>query len=249
MPDAVFAHPRLAALYDALDGDRSDLDPYLALVAARGARRVLDVGCGTGTLACLLAARGVEVVGVDPAGASLAVARGKPCAERVRWVEGGLAAAPPGPFDLVAMTGNVAQVFTSDEAWRAVLAGARDRLAPGGALAFETRRPERRAWEGWTRAATFRRAGLPGDLAETWTDLVAVELPLVTFAHHFAFADGTALVSTSTLRFRSLDEVRADLAAAGCTSVTVGDAPDRPGLEHVLVAEWATSGAESARRP
>ncbi len=42
-----------------------------------GTVSVLDVGCGTGTLACLLAARGLEVVAVDPA-ASLAVARRKP---------------------------------------------------------------------------------------------------------------------------------------------------------------------------
>jgi len=34
--------------------------------------------------ALLLAERGVEVVGVDPAGASLDVARGKPGADRVR---------------------------------------------------------------------------------------------------------------------------------------------------------------------
>jgi SAM-dependent methyltransferase len=29
---------------------------------------VLDVGCGTGTLACLLAQRGIEVVGTRPGG-------------------------------------------------------------------------------------------------------------------------------------------------------------------------------------
>ena len=29
MPDALFADPRLARLYDAVDDDRSDLDAYL----------------------------------------------------------------------------------------------------------------------------------------------------------------------------------------------------------------------------
>ncbi len=74
----VFEHPRLAAIYDALDADRSDLGVYLGIAEELGARRVLDVGCGTGTFAILLADRGFEVTGVDPALASLDVARAKP---------------------------------------------------------------------------------------------------------------------------------------------------------------------------
>lgn len=86
--DEEFGHPRLAAVYDDLDPDRSDLDAYVDLVAELGARRALDVGCGTGTLALVLAERGLDVVALDPAGASLAVARAKPGAERVRWIDG-----------------------------------------------------------------------------------------------------------------------------------------------------------------
>ena len=43
---------------------------YAAIVAELGARLVLDVGCVTGTFALVLAGRGVDVVAVDPAGAS-----------------------------------------------------------------------------------------------------------------------------------------------------------------------------------
>ena len=78
MADPVFEDPRLAEVYDPLDPDRSDLDAYVAMVDE----------FGTGTLACLLARRGLDVTAVDPAGASLAVAGTKPGADRVRWVHG-----------------------------------------------------------------------------------------------------------------------------------------------------------------
>src|SRR5690349_3647456 len=78
MPDPVFSHPRLAAIHDPLDPDRGDLDAYLRLAERLGARRVLDIGCGTGVFALLLADRGIEVVAVDPARASVDVARAKP---------------------------------------------------------------------------------------------------------------------------------------------------------------------------
>ena len=84
MPDPTFAVPRLAAIYDAVDDDRTDLDAYVAIVEELAATVVLDIGCGTGTLACRLPRRGRDVIAVDPAAASLAVAEHKPGAEHVR---------------------------------------------------------------------------------------------------------------------------------------------------------------------
>jgi SAM-dependent methyltransferase len=75
VPDAIFAHPRLAPVYDAFDGPRHDLPAYLGIADDLGAERVLDAGCGTGSLAILLADTGPDVIAADPAAASLDVAK------------------------------------------------------------------------------------------------------------------------------------------------------------------------------
>lgn len=236
--DECYGHPRLAAVYDPLDPDRGDLDAYLGMAEEFGARRVLDIGCGTGVFALLLADRGIEVVGVDPAGASLDVARNKPGAARVRWIEDDATALPPLEADLATMTANVAQAVAGPGAWHGTLRGAHAALRPGGRLVFETRDPARRAWEGWTREESYRRADVPGvGTVESWHRVTAVDGPLVTFRTTYVFAaDGAVLTSDSTLRFREREEVEADLAGHGFAVEEVRDAHDRPGREFVFVA-------------
>lgn len=238
MPDAHFAHPRLAAIYDGLDPDRRDLDVYRAVVAEVGARSVLDVGCGTGTLALSLAAAGVDVWGVDPAAASLAVARAKPGADKVHWLRGDAGTLPPLQVELALMTGNVAQAIVEPADWATALQGVHAALRPGGRLVFETRDPAAHGWAGWTRDRTYRVVDLPGvGPLENWVELTDVALPLISFRTTFVFgADGAVLTSDSTLRFRERDEVVADLSAAGFVLDEVRDAPDRPGLEFVFFA-------------
>jgi SAM-dependent methyltransferase len=240
--DAIFEERRLAQIYDPLDPDRSDLGAYIALADEFGARTVLDIGCGTGTLACLLAGRGIEVIAVDPAAASLEVARGKPGAGQVRWVHGDATMLPPLQADLATMTGNVAQVFLTDDEWASVLCCVRAALRPGGRLAFETRDPARQAWRSWTRDRSHTRTQTSAaGTVESWTEVTEVRGDLVSFRQTFVFAaDGAILTSDSTLRFRNRDEVAASLLAAGFEVPEVRDAPDRPGLELVFVAARAS---------
>jgi ubiquinone/menaquinone biosynthesis C-methylase UbiE len=241
--DAHFSERRLAEVYDPLDPDRSDLDAYVAMVDEFGAHSVLDIGCGTGTLACLLARRGLTATAVDPAAASLAVARTKPGADRVRWVHGYATDLPPLQVDLATMTGNVAQVFLTDAAWAATLGAAHAVLGPGGRLAFETRDPAAKAWLEWNRERSYQRTVVPEvGAVQAWHELLDVRGDLVSFRSTVVFeSDGAVLTSESTLRFRHRDEVIASLAAAGFVVDEVRQAPDRPGRELVFIARRASS--------
>lgn len=246
MADPIFDHPRLARVYDALEGERADLDTYVDVAAAIGARTVLDVGCGTGNLACRLATAGLAVVGVDPARASVDVARGKPGADAVGWIVGtapdvAADAAYRHRFDLATMTANVAQVFVDDADWAATLQAVRRCLRPGGLLAFETRNPADRAWERWTEEASRHvvDAG-PEGLVEDWVEVTRVEGEVVTFESPTVFhADGERLESTSTLRFRGEEDLRTSLSAAGFHDVEVVDLPYAPGRGWLVRARTA----------
>lgn len=238
MADVLFEHSRLTAIYDTLERDRSDLDVYVAIAEELGARRVLDVGSGTGTFGLLLANRGRQVTGVDPANGSLDVARGKPGSELVSWVRGDATALPPLHVDLATMTGNVAQAIVDAVDWDGTLRGIHDALRHGGHLVFETRDPAYRAWREWTRAASHRIPEIQGiGAVESWVEVIDVSGPLVTFRGTYLFAsDGQVLTSDSTLRFRERDEVEVALVAHDYMVKEVRGAPDRPGREFVFFA-------------
>ena len=237
MPDAIFEHPRLAQIYDAFEDHRADLDVYVGIVDELRAHRVLDVGCGTGTFALKLAERGLEVTGVDPAEASLDVARAKPGAERVRWIHGDATALPALEADLATMTANVAQAIVAPADWNATLQGVHDALRAGGRFVFESRDPSFRAWREWNRHASYQTKIIDGvGKLEHWYELIDVSLPLVSFRGTWIFPGGEVLTSDSTLRFRERDEIEIALLEHGFAVDEVRGAPDRPGREFVFIA-------------
>jgi hypothetical protein len=152
-------------------------------------------------------------------------------------MEGTAADLPPLAVEVALMTGNVAQVFLDDSGWAATLAHIRSALQPDGRLVFETRDPDRRAWEEWTTDRTRSVVDIAGvGRVESSVELVDVSLPLVSFRWTFRFhADGAALTSDSTLRFRGKDELVESLHVAGYVVNAIRDAPDRPGREFAFV--------------
>jgi SAM-dependent methyltransferase len=120
----------------------------------------------------------MEVTGLDPAKASLDVARAKPGAEQVRWIHGDASALSGLHADLATMTGNVAQAVVEPTDWAATLRGVYDALRPGAYLVFESRDPAYRGWREWNRADSYTVTEISGvGAVESWVELTEVALP------------------------------------------------------------------------
>jgi SAM-dependent methyltransferase len=214
MADDHFDDAYLASLYDRLSVDRGDEPFYLHLIAS--AERVLDVGCGTGSLlhGARVAGHRGRLVGLDPAPGMLAQARRHP---DVEWVQGYLPEAGfAAEFDLVFMTGHAFQVLVSDDDIRALLAAVRGALVPGGRFAFETRNPLHRAWESWTPDDVTEVADDEGTAIRVWHEVEKVDGQHITFTTTYAGPPGREpRISRSTLRFVPAETVDHLLDEAG----------------------------------
>jgi SAM-dependent methyltransferase len=204
------------AAYDELNPAGDDYRFYAALAASAGVSRAVDLGCGTGTLARMLASGGAVVTGVDPDPDMLRVARAKDPDGRVDWRLGHSGAIKPGSAELAVMSGHVAQVFTEDDAWLAALRDLHRALVPGGLLAFESRNPAARKWEAWTRELTLRTVKTPEGAVEFWHETAEVDLPLVSYDTLTRnLRTGQATVTRDVLAFRDEPALRVTLEHAG----------------------------------
>jgi SAM-dependent methyltransferase len=107
-------------------------------LASRGIDRglVVDLGCGSGILAELLAARGFEILGVDLSAAAVALARQRVPRGQFR-VESLLTTPLPRCVAVAAVGECVNYLFDAGHSWdgvRQMLARAFEALVPGGVL-------------------------------------------------------------------------------------------------------------------
>ncbi|MFA9432166.1 class I SAM-dependent methyltransferase [Egicoccus sp. AB-alg2] len=211
----------LVALYDLDNPGGGDHDFYRALADTLDARRIVDLGCGTGLLTRRLAKAGRSVTGIDPSPTMLDWARRQPGAEAVTWLEGDATSIlPSGDVDLVLCTGN-AIMHLDGPALTIATRRIHDGLRPGGVVSFETRNPTAREWEEWTREATYDERHTHLGMLTEWVEVTDVTGGRVTFDAHNVFPDGDDRVYTSVLHFRDADAIRAALHDAGFDRVEI----------------------------
>ena len=156
------------------------------------------------------------MIGVDPAPAMLNVARSRPFGDRVQWIEGDASLVGDVGADLAIMTGHVAQFFLADDEWHANLVALHRALRPGGVLAFESRNPDAREWERWTRDRTRSVDDPEAGRIDTKSVFLHIEDDVVTYKIDYFFAaTGELVVAPGRLRFRTRADLTRTLADAG----------------------------------
>jgi SAM-dependent methyltransferase len=253
MEHGEFRDPRLVTGYDVECPWSREDDFFLSVLAEEPAPRVLDLGCGTGRLTIAMAAAGHRVTGVDPAWPSLELARRKPGAEAVTWLEGSTGVLPEHAFDAAFMTSHVAQFFVADDEWAVALRDLRRALVPGGRLVFDSRDPADRRWETWNPVDSRHENALPdGTRYTTWVEVTSVVDGAVRFVHRYAFSDGDERAATATLRFRTEPELRSSLGEAGFAVERIyggwnRDPVGHPDGEFLVVARAPSSRPRTSR--
>lgn len=215
--DALYHDPRLVEVYDAVNSSRKDFNFYLQELP-RAPAAILDIGCGTGTLALELANRGYEVTAVDPAPQMIARAMKKDTDGLVDWVTGFASdLASDLRFDAAVMTGHAFQCLLDEPQVSALFEVVEQRLNAVGSFWFETRNRAAKPWLRWTPEHARPPVSLGnGKTVRVVQQVLEITDEYVTFEERYHFSDsGSTAPSQSTLRFLELDEIETIAVKSG----------------------------------
>jgi 2-polyprenyl-3-methyl-5-hydroxy-6-metoxy-1,4-benzoquinol methylase len=113
----------------------------IALLRERGlasGASILDAGCGTGSLALMLAHEGYRMTGVDLSPEMIARARVKDAADEVDWRIGDITSLDLGAtYDAVVSVADTFNHLESLDAWEAALRSLNAHLRPGGLVCID----------------------------------------------------------------------------------------------------------------
>jgi ubiquinone/menaquinone biosynthesis C-methylase UbiE len=228
MPTAeVFEEEFFASLYDSLN-PWSVSDDFYVDRAVEAGDPVLDLGCGTGMLACGIASRGLSVTAVDPAEAMLRCARSRVGGAKVNWIESdGQSLRLAQRFSFIYMTGHAFQQLLTDDDAFALLRAAAAHLNPGGRFVLETRNPAAQAWLLWTPEHSRRTIQSPqhGWISFFHDAQAEPANGIVTIREHYHLLDkGVRRVGHNRIRFIDQKHLADLLAKAGlATTAWYGD--------------------------
>jgi SAM-dependent methyltransferase len=205
-----FFGERVASVYDertAAMFDPAVVGPVVDLLAElAGEGRALEFGIGTGRVAQPLAARGVDVVGVDSSRAMVERLRAKPGGGDVEVAIGDFARTRvEGEFTLVYLVFNTIFNLVTQDDQVACFENAAAHLVPGGCFVIETGVPDLQSLPVGQTIVPFRAA--PDGISFDVYDVVTQRFS----SQHYVFEDGR--VEAFPVEFRYAWPAELDLMA------------------------------------
>jgi SAM-dependent methyltransferase len=197
--DGYFGEP-VAATYDETSDrmfDPAVVGPtvdFLAELAGDG--RALELGIGTGRIALPLAARGIEVHGIDLSRAMVDRLRAKPGGEELGVTIGDFASAKvDGTFRLAYLVFNTIMNLTTQAAQVACFRNVSAHLEPGGRFVIETVVPDLQRLPPGEKYVVFDASGSHWGIDEY--DVAKQGL----ISHHFEMRGGEVKISSGPFRY------------------------------------------------
>jgi len=221
---AQFNNPLIVNTYNTNNPIDEYKDFILNFASDIGAKVIVDVGCGTGLLSCVLAEHGFTLIGVEPAKPMLEIAKKSHCSGEVEWINGLAKDLTNHQADMVIMTGHVAQFHLTDKAWNRAIDGIYRALKTGGYLVFESRNPNIRFWEPGKAQASWQSSKenpfitndkVYGEV-RSWIEFVSFESNTLEYKLHYYFVEqNEKVISHDILRFRTKEELSKSLKKKG----------------------------------
>jgi SAM-dependent methyltransferase len=173
------------------------LDPTVdRLVELAGSGRALEFAIGTGRVALPLAARGVEVHGLELSNAMVQQLRAKPGGDAIPVTIGDMSVAQAGgPFALAYLVFNTIGNLTTQEAQVACFQNAAAHLVPGGRFVIEVGVPEIRRLAPGERYVVFDASPTHWGIDEY--DVLNQGL----VSHHFELVEGQWRLGSTPFRY------------------------------------------------
>ena len=215
--DRLYQDPQLAEFYD-LENTWGQ-DDACCRSLAQNAASVLDLGCGTGRLAAVLAVDGRVVVGVDPNRPMLDIARSKTTGGLASWIVGDARDLNlDRSFELVLLTGHAFQVFRTRDDQLAVLKTIARHLSPKGRFIFDMRNPFAKEWLEWGTQDSIRFLAHPklGEVKAWNTAVYDQDTGNVTYdTNYLVTSTGQLFSAQSVIQFTPQPAVAAMMANCG----------------------------------
>jgi SAM-dependent methyltransferase len=241
-----FSNPHLVSIYNAVNAIDSYKDFYLSLVQKIAAKKIIDIGCGTGLLTCALAKHGCQMIGVEPSEDMINIAKKNEYGENVTWIVGDALKLKRNDADLAIMTGHVVQFYLEDTYWDQALKSINTSLRVGGHIAFESRNPAVKPWfKGWPdkeEAANSYSDSIKGEI-KWWYEPIKIKGNRILYKNrYFIVKTQEHLTSINELIFRSKEEITKSLQKNGFNVEAVygdwdGRAFDKSSEEMIFVAK------------